>query len=337
MFKAFNQALAGLAAGAIMLSSAASAETLIVTTINAPNHWSETEGMMPFMECVKKGTNGGIDFNYFHSSQIANVNNALDALKTGIANISFVATFAVSDKMPLANILLLPGLGDNIAQITRAMRKVSEGDTPYAKELAANGVKPLIFNVFPPNQIMMRGEGIKTLDGFKNKKIRVAGGSLQFGMSALGAVPVTIAFGEIYLSLQQGTVDGYLFSSVVVKNFSLQEVTKAMSRNGNFGISLGMISIDSKTFDKLSPDKQKVLVDCGKAQEEHLAEYAEKTNNDLNDEFAKRGIDVYNFTDENKAAINDKLKLAQTDYINRLSKNGLPAQQALDLYLAALK
>ena len=34
----------------------------------------------------------------------------------------------------------------------------------------------------------------------KSRKIRVAGGAQSFGVSALGAVPVTINFPEIYMS-----------------------------------------------------------------------------------------------------------------------------------------
>jgi TRAP-type transport system periplasmic protein len=109
-----------------------------------------------------------------------------------------------------------------------------------------------------------------------------------------------------------------------------------MSRNGNFGTAVGVIAIDNKMFNSLSPAKQKVLVDCGREREAHLAKYADENDGKLFDEFAKMGIDVYKFTDQDKAAINDKLKLAQTDYVGRLVKRGLPAQEAFDEYRKAL-
>lgn len=324
---------AGLIAGA---PAGASAETLILTSINAPNHWSEIEGHVPFMACVKDGTKGGIDFNYFHSGQIATVATALDVLNTGAAQISFVVPSGISDKMPIANIPLLPDMGDSVVQMVHAFRKVTESGGPFAKEFAAVGIKPLILNVFPAYQMMSRKEGIKTPEGFRNKKIRVAGGAQSFAMTALGAVPVQIGFGEIYIAMQQGTVDAYIFSSLTVKNFSLQEVTKAMSRNGNFGTAVGVIGIDQKTFDKLSADKQKVLVDCGLKTEEHLARYADEFDGKLFDEFGKMGIDVFKFDDKNKAAISEKLRTAQTDFVGRLEKRGLPAQAAFDEYRKAL-
>jgi TRAP-type transport system periplasmic protein len=337
MSTSYRRVVAGLVGSALALAStAARAETLILTSINAPAHWSEIEGHVPFMECVKKGTNNEIDFKYFHSGQIATVATALDALNNGVAHISFVVPSGISDKLPIANIPLLPDMGDSVTDMVRAFRKVADSDGPFAKEFAANGIKPLILNVFPAYQMMARKEGIKTADAFKNKKIRIAGGAQSFGMTALGAVPVQIGFGEIFIAMQQGTVDAYIFSSMTVKNFSLQEVTKAMSRNGNFGTAVGVIAIDNKMFNSLSPAKQKVLVDCGREREAHLAKYADENDGKLFDEFAKMGIDVYKFTDQDKAAINDKLKLAQTDYVGRLVKRGLPAQEAFDEYRKAL-
>jgi TRAP-type C4-dicarboxylate transport system substrate-binding protein len=213
---------------------------------------------------------------------------------------------------------------------------VNNPNSPYSKELASLGVKPLILNVFPPYQLMARREGMKTLDSFKNKKIRVAGGAQSFGISALGAVPVTIGFAEIYLAMQQGTVDAFIFSSMTVKDFSLQEVTKAMSRNGHFGTAVGIVGMDQKAYDKLPPAQQKALVDCGLKSEDHLAKYALEHEGKLFDEFAKGGVDVYKYDEKTKADLAKKMLLAQADFVLRLERRGLPAQAALEEFKKAL-
>ena len=333
--------LAAVGAAALLIGTggaqAQAPTTLTLTTINAPGHWSETEGHEPFMACVKQATNSGIDFKYFHTSQIATAATSLDALNKGVAHISFVVPTSINDKMPLTNVALLPDMGDSVTQMVRAFRKVSEGNGPIAKEFAAVGIKPLIFNMFPPNQIMSRRDGLKTAESFRGKKVRIAGGAHGFAMTSLGAAPTQIGFGEIYLALQQGTIDAYLFTVMTVKNFSLQEVTKAISRNANFGTALGLIAMDLKTFEGLPANQQKVLVDCGLKQEAHLAKYAEETVGKLNDEFQKLGIDIYDLNDKEKAAIGEKLKLSQKDYIDRLARRGMPAQEAYDEYVKALK
>ena len=327
-----------LLAGALAQSAAlAHADTLTLTSINAPAHWSEVQGHVPFMACVKDGSKGDVDFKYFHSGSLSTVATSLEVLNKGVAQVSFVVPSGLSDKMPISNIALLPGMGDNVVQMVRAYRTVANNpNSPFAKELATLGIKPLILNVFPPYQMMARKEAIRTPDSFKNKKIRVAGGAQSFGITALGAVPVTIGFAEIFVAMQQGTVDAFIFSSMTVKDFSLQEVTKAMSRNGNFGTAVGIVAIDQKAFDKLAPASQKVLVDCGLRSEDHLARYALEHEGKLFDEFARGGVDVYNFDAANRAAVNDKLKLSQADFVARLEKRGLPAQQALDEYRKAL-
>src|SRR5690606_21337622 len=61
---------------ACMVSSlavaAAQAETMRVITYLPPTHFAVTGGMEPFMDCVKNGTGGAIDFDFFPSGQIAN-------------------------------------------------------------------------------------------------------------------------------------------------------------------------------------------------------------------------------------------------------------------------
>jgi len=338
MSKLFNKTAASILAGAMaMVTQVVNAETLTLTSINAPAHWSEVEGHVPFMACVKDASKGALDFKYFHSGSLATVPTSLEVLNKGVAQISFVVPSGISDKMPISNIPLLPGMGDNVVKMVRAFRTVANNpNSAYAKEFAALGIKPLILNVFPPYQVMLRKEGIKSLEGFKNKKIRVAGGAQSFGISALDAVPVTIGFGEIYIAMQQGTVDGFIFSSMTVKDFSLQEVTKAMSRNGNFGTAVGAISIDQKAFDKLSADKQKVLVDCGLKIEDRLAQYARVQEGKLFDDFAKGGVDVYNFDPATKAAVDKKMLLSQADFVLRLERRGLPAKTAFEEYKKAL-
>ena len=109
-----------------------------------------------------------------------------------------------------------------------------------------------------------------------------------------------------------------------------------MTDNGNFGGAIGLISISQKSFDKLSADKQKVLIDCGLKTESHLAEYADDMNQKLFAKFKGMGINVYDLSPETLAALKPKLKLAQDDFISRLEKRGLSGKEALKEWNDAL-
>lgn len=141
-------------------------EKLIITTNVPPQHWASTQGAEPFMACVKKASNGDIDFNYFPSGQLQNFNNSLDVVNNGLAQISYLVISALSGKMPVTGITMLPALGNNVVEMTKATRKVIDAEGPYKKEFADNKVRPLLINVFPPYQMILKSGPIEAPKDF---------------------------------------------------------------------------------------------------------------------------------------------------------------------------
>lgn len=103
---------------------------------------------------------------------------------------------------------------------------------------------------------------ITKLDDFKGLKIRTMEVPLhKDGYRALGASLVPLPFGEIYTALQTGVVDGNENGPATLEAMKFYEVQKyvtylpVVSNGGVFLMSL-------KTFNKLSPEHQKVIMDC---------------------------------------------------------------------------
>jgi TRAP-type transport system periplasmic protein len=231
---------------------------------------------------------------------------------------------------------MLPELGDTVVEMTKGVRKAFDGNTLIAREFADNKIVPLMVNMFPPYQMISRGRPFTDLDSLRGKKITSGGGSLIVTLNALGANPIEMPAGDIYLSMQQGAIDGAMLALASVKPYKLEEVSKSMSSNGAFGSANGTWSIDSGVWAKLSPEHQKAMRDCGLKVEMQLAEWVDKWADTLKAEFKAKGVDVYEFSPASKKAISEKLALSRKDYVERLNKRGLPAQQALDEYMKIL-
>lgn len=323
--------------GSIALSAVAvRAETFIVSTNVPPAHWASTQGAEPWMACVKEATKGDIDFTYFPSGQIAGFFEALNAVNTGLAQIAYIVVSAQTDKMPLNAIPMLPEMGDTVVEMTAANRKALNGGGLLAQEFDKNRIHPLLINMFPPYQMLSRGAPFDTLASLQGKKISSGGGSLVVTLNALGANAIEMGSGDIYLAMQQGTLDGTMLALASIKPYKLEEVVKAMSGNGAFGSASGIWSIDTAVWEKLSPEHQKAMTDCGLKVEASIAKYADDLTATLKKEFAAQGINVYDYTPEAKAALSDKLRTAREEYIARLEARGLPAQQAYEEYLKVL-
>ncbi|MFV0493281.1 MAG: TRAP transporter substrate-binding protein DctP [Pseudorhodobacter sp.] len=335
MFNAIKL-VCGSLVGAATLATAANAEKFIVTTNVPPTHWASSQGGVPFMECVTEATGGEIEFDYFHSGQIASFFESLDAVNNGLAQISYIVLSAQTDKLPLTGVTMLPGLGSGAVDTTIATRKVLGKDGPIRDEYTANRIVPLMINVFPPYQMISRGAPFDTLESLQGKKISTGGGTLMVTLAATGATAIQSPAGDIYLSLQQGAVDGTMLSITSITPYKLQEVTKSVSANGHFGVATGIWSIDSDVFSALSEDKQTAMRDCGLKVENELAAWADNWTIEQHQELRDAGMSVFDYSEEELAKIGVKLEEVRQDYVQRLEARGMSAQQAYDDYLEAI-
>jgi TRAP-type C4-dicarboxylate transport system substrate-binding protein len=316
--------------------TAAQAEKLVVTTNLAPAHWGSAQGGVPFMECVTAATNGEIEFDYFDSGKLASFFESLNAVNDGLAQISYIVVSAQSDKLPLTGITMLPGLGKNTVEATGATREIIEGDSVIAQEYASNRIVPLMINIFPAYQMLSAGEPFDSLQDLQGTKISSGGGSLLVTLNAVGASAIEMSSADLYLALQQGTIDGTMLSTTSVRPYKLEEVIEAISANGNFGTATGIWSIDSGVWEGLPEPHQTAFRDCGLKVEKDLAVFADQLVLDTQAYLREQGVSVYEFPAEELEKIDARLETARQDYVARLDERGMPATQAYEEYLAVL-
>lgn len=312
------------------------AEKLTITTNVPPQHWASTQGAEPFMACVKKATNGNLDFSYFPGGQIQTFNNSLDVVNNGLAQISYLVISALSGKMPINGIPLLPNMGNSVVEMTKANRKVIDAEGPFKKEFADNKVRPLFINMFPAYQMILKSGAIEAPKDFQGKKILSGGSTMSFAIKSLGSSPVEMPVSDLYMAVQQGTVDGVVLALASVKPYKLDEVAKSMTTNAHLGSAAGVWAMDLATWNKMSAPNQKALNDCGLQTEEHIAKWVDEFTVKLQSELAGSGVKLYTLSNEAKAAFGKSLVEASDDYVNRLASRGVPARAALDLYIKAL-
>jgi TRAP-type C4-dicarboxylate transport system substrate-binding protein len=328
-----TSSLAGLI---LMAPPGFAAEKLTITTNVPPQHWASTQGAEPFMACVKKATNGDLDFGYFPGGQIQNFNNSLDVVNNGLAQISYLVISALSGKLPINGIPLLPNMGNSVVEMTKANRKVIDADGPFKKEFADNKVRPLFINMFPAYQMILKSGAIESPKDFQGKKILSGGSTMSFAIKSLGSSPVEIPVSDMYMAVQQGTVDGVVLALASVKPYKLEEVAKSMTTNAHLGSASGIWAMDLATWNKMSAANQKALNDCGLQTEERIAKWVDEFTMRLQSELAGSGVKFYTLSDDAKAAFGKSLVSASDDYVSRLASRGAPARAALDMYLKAL-
>lgn len=122
-------------------------------------------------------------------------------------------------------------------------------------------ITPLATCYYGTRQVNLREvRNVKTPADLKGIKLRMPGSKeWLFLGEALGATPTPLAFGEVYLGLKSGTIDGQDNPLPTVKAAKFYEVTKQLVLTSHLVDAL-FISISNKSLDGLSAaQKQKVL------------------------------------------------------------------------------
>ena len=132
-------------------------------------------------------------------------------------------------------------------------RKITEASKPMYEKLFREkfGVKLLGISTYPAQVIYCNAE-IKSLADMKGKKVRVGGRSQSELMTALGATPVTMAFGEVVPALQNKTVDCGITGTLSGNLAKWNEVTTHLLA---LPVSWGQIAYAAniKSLEKLDP------------------------------------------------------------------------------------
>lgn len=327
---------AAAAAMALAVPGLAQAEKLIVAHGFQPSHVLYKEAAVPWMACVSDGTGGAIEFEDYHSAQISGHRDSINSLNAGIAQVSGVITGYESAKLPLSQIVQLPGVGTSSSHRAAAFRKMLENGSEIQAELAASNLVPLMNLSTAGYQILSTGERIDTMEKLAGMKIRGSAGPQAFALESVGATPVEITAGDMYVALQRGTVDATILSMTSAPAYNLHELVKSASTNGAFAAGHTIWAMDKGTFDKLSADQQQVVLDCAREFEVSANKILDDENDGVIADYASKGVDTYEFPPDMLETINAALTPVAENFVKELDDRGLPGAATFEMFKKVL-
>lgn len=218
-------------------------------------------GFKKFKEVMESKFPGRVEVQLFPGSQLGDEKGILEQIQRGAVNMG-VGAFAFTQFVPEANLFQAPFIFKSLDQAT----KVADG--PIGDQLSniiadKGGFKVLGYFTAGERSIISK-RPIKTLDDLKGLKVRVAQSKLQIeAYSATGMVPVPLAFNEMYLGLQSGTIDAVELDPVNIAGQKLYEVAKNLTLTRHqIGAYPAVTSV--QFFNSLPPDIQQGVLEASK-------------------------------------------------------------------------
>jgi tripartite ATP-independent transporter DctP family solute receptor len=239
---------------------------------------------------IKKRTNGKYEVQVFPASTLGKESDINNGLTLGTIDIILTgASFAGNSYKPLA-ITYFPFIfRDAEHQLKYAKSDVFRELAKGYDDKTGNHITALTY--YGARQVTSNRPIAKPED-MKGLKIRVpdAPAYLAFPKS-LGANPTPIAFAEVYLALQNGTVEAQENPLPTIEAKKFYEVQKNISLTGHIVDSL-LTVVSGQLWGKLSEPEKKIFTDV-------MQEAAEKAGREiiaseirLTEEFKKRGNNV---------------------------------------------
>jgi TRAP-type transport system periplasmic protein len=226
------------------------------------------DGFLKWAKRVGERTNGQLKIEVFHSAQLGKEEDIIEQIRQG-ANIgqntdsarmgNYVPGIAVMNGPYFAETL------EEVAQLRKAPTVVK-----WQEELASKfGLKVLSFNWVQGYRHFFTNKPVKTPEDLKGLRIRTPPAPIwQESIRALGAVPVAMAFGEMYPGLQQKAIDGVELVYNNIPGGRFYEVLKYANETKHIML-INFEVVSAQWFDKLPKEHQAILIEeCDKAGEE---------------------------------------------------------------------
>jgi len=211
----------------------------------------------------------GDDFAYelFHTQALGDESVHMQMIRTGQIDVYPMGSDAVSLD-PKWAIFDMPFLFSDQETVARLLDgEVGEQLRESMREAA--GLEVLAFGELGFRQITNNVRPIVTPEDLDGVQIRVPGSPARIlSFTTFGAEPINMNFGELYLALQQGTVDGQENPLITIKNRSLFEVQDYLSLSNHVYSPVTLV-MNAAKYDSLTEEQQEAV----KAAAQEAAEY----------------------------------------------------------------
>jgi C4-dicarboxylate-binding protein DctP len=270
-----------------------------------------------FKKIVEERTKGAVKIEVYPNSQLYKDKEEMEALQLGAVqmlapSLAKFGPLGVKD----FEVFDLPFIFDSYAEL----HKVTQGPigAKLLKKLEPKGIYGLAYwdNGF---KVMSANKALKSVDDFKGQKLRIQSSKvLESQMRAVGAIPQTMAFSEVYQALQTGVVNGTENPPSNLYTQKMHEVQKfvTLSDHGYLGYA---VIVNKKFWEGLPKDIRATLEACMKDATRFANDIAKKDNDDALVAVKKSGrSQLISLTPQEKAAWKRSMDKAHKENMSRI-------------------
>jgi len=315
----------------LMAASPALAESgsklhLKFSTWHPPASREVTTVWIPMLEELKKRSDGRITYTMYAGGALGKGPEHFDIVRKGLSDMGYFTATWTPGRFPLTDVLSLATWVDGkelATSIGNEMHdKLLSKEFEDVKVLELNGcIQAFIWTTKP----------VRTLEDLKGLKLRSPGGMQTMYIKALGAEPVFMPLGDVYMAMDTGTIDGLVTCPPLVLAFKLYEVAKHGVK-ATFGCVSEGVVMNKKVWEKTPPDLQKIILEVCSNPFATTHGLSKKTYAEMMEELKAKGVQIYDLPKDEESKWFERFQGATKEWVADLEKKGLPAKEAVILF-----
>ena len=253
--KKFSFAL--LATASALTAGMARADTVFTVSSWLPPTHTASMAQKEWCDLLEKNTAGKMKCNFLPRG-VTGAPGTYDAIKNGLADISFTVHGYTPGRFVYTQMAELPFLGNTSEPLSIAYSRVAAKYPEFAGE--HQGVKVLAFFTHGPGIVFNTKRPITKVDDLSGLKFRVGGGMVNEISKSLGMNVTLKPAPDSYELLSGGVMDGTLFPAESTESFKIDKIIRhATTFPGGLYNTSFVFMMNQAKYDKLSAEDKKAV------------------------------------------------------------------------------
>jgi TRAP-type C4-dicarboxylate transport system substrate-binding protein len=245
------------AAALLAATLPAQAQTVFTVSIWVPSSVPLSIATHQWCDLLQKNTAGKMRCNILPRA-VANPPGTYDAIKSGLADVSFAVPGYTPGRFVLPQVAEFPFLGDSAEAMSVAYQRVASRHPEFAQEL--HDVHVLAWFTDAPGMLLNTKRPVTRLEDLEGLKWRIGGGLVNDIANALGMNGTLKPATDTYELLSGGVMDGTVFPADAVEPFKIDKLVKFATAipGGLYNTSFVFI-MNKARYDKLTPQEKQAV------------------------------------------------------------------------------
>jgi TRAP-type C4-dicarboxylate transport system substrate-binding protein len=281
---------------------------------------------IPMLEELKSRSGGRITYTMYAGGALGKGPEHYDIVAKGLSDMGYFTATWTPGRFPVSDVLSLA------ASIEGKDVSTDIGNALYEKQLKKEfpGVKMIELNGCIQS-FLWTTKPVRSIADVKGLRIRSPGGHQTNYIKALGAEPVFMPLGDVYLSMQTGTIDGLVTCPPLVLAFKLHEVAK-QGTLATFGCVTEGVIMNQKSWDNAPDDLKPIIMEVCNNPFRTTGGLTRNVYQTMMKEIADKGVELYQMPQDQQTQWFKLFQEETKKWVRELEAKGLSAKEAVMIF-----